>query len=109
METIEIEANMAMEAVGAPAEAKTEMAGSHFPPLVPVSVAPSEAEERNVDNTSPDLMTMAPYSNVCDDRSNTNNSLDGVIPTDMTKEASTENLGSGKGSQVGWKLYSGDK
>ena len=43
METTSIEANMAMEAVGAPAESKTEMAGAHFPPLVPVAVSPSEA------------------------------------------------------------------
>ena len=43
METIAIEAKMDMEAVSAPAEAKTEMAGSHFPPLVPVAVSLSEA------------------------------------------------------------------
>ena len=51
---------------------------------------------------------MATYSNVCDNRSNTNDSLDGVIQTDATKEASAENLGSGQGSQVGWTIYSGD-
>ena len=50
METIAIESNMAMEEVGAPVEAKTEMAGAHFPPLVPVAVAPSEAYKRDVDN-----------------------------------------------------------
>ena len=42
METIAIESNMDTEAVGAPAEAKTYMAGSHLPPPVPVAVAPSE-------------------------------------------------------------------
>ena len=42
METIEIDAKMDMEAVGAPAEAKTDIEGAHFPPPVPVSVAPSE-------------------------------------------------------------------
>ena len=63
------------------------MAGAHLPPLVPVAVAPSEAEERDVDNTSPELVMMASYSNVCDDRPNTNNSLNGVITTDTTKEA----------------------
>ena len=101
METIAIEAKMAMEAVGEPAEAKTEMVGAHFLPPVPVAVAPSETDERDVDNTSPELMMMAPHSNVCDDRPNTNDSLDGVIPTDATKEASAENPGSGQGSQVG--------
>ena len=75
MDTISIEANMYMEAVGAPAEAKTEMAGAHFPPPVPVAVSPSEAEERDVDNTSPELVMMVPHSNVCDERPNTNNSL----------------------------------
>ena len=48
METIAIEANMYMEAVEAPMEAKIEMAGAHFPPLVPIAVAPSEAKERDV-------------------------------------------------------------
>ena len=43
MYTISIEANMAMEAVGAPAEEKIEMAGAHLLPPVPVAVAPSEA------------------------------------------------------------------
>ena len=43
MENIEIEANMATEAVIAPAEAKTEMAGAHFPRPVPVAVAYSES------------------------------------------------------------------
>ena len=42
METIEIEANMAMGAVGAPVEAKRDMAGDHFLLPVPVSVATSE-------------------------------------------------------------------
>ena len=42
METIAIDAKMAMETAGVPAEAKTEMSGAHFPPPVPVSVAPSE-------------------------------------------------------------------
>ena len=44
METIAIEANMDMEAVVAPAEANTEMAGAHLPPLFPVAVEPSDAE-----------------------------------------------------------------
>ena len=43
MDTIETEANNAMEAVGATAEANPDMAGDHLPPPVPVSVAPSEA------------------------------------------------------------------
>ena len=51
---------------------------------------------------------MATYSNVCDNRSNTNDSLDGVIQTDATKEDSAENMGSVQGSQVGWMIYSGD-
>ena len=51
---------------------------------------------------------MATHSNVCDDRTNTNTSLDGMIPTDATKEDYTENTGLGKGSQVGWMIYSGD-
>ena len=77
----------------APPEAKTEMAGAHLPPPVPVTVAPSEAEERDVDNISPELARMAPHYNVCDDRPNTNESLDGVIPMDATKEDSAENKG----------------
>ena len=97
-----------MEALGAPAEAKTEMAGSHFLLSVPVSVAPSEAEERYVDNTSPEMTIVEPHSNVFDDRPNTNDSLDGLIPTDITKEAPVENLGSGHRSHVGWMIYSGD-
>ena len=56
-----------------------------------------EAEERDAENTSPELMLMASHSNVCDDRHNTNDNLYGVIPTDATKEASAENLGSGQG------------
>ena len=83
-----------MAAVGAPAEAKTDMAGSHLPSPVPISVAPSEAEERDINNTSPELVIMAPHYNVCDDRPNTNEILDEVIPTDATKEASAENPGS---------------
>ena len=43
MDTIETEANNAMEAVGTPAEANPDMAGYHLPPPVPASVAPSEA------------------------------------------------------------------
>ena len=66
------------------------MAGAHLPPSVPVAVTPSEAEERDADNTSPELVMMAPHSNVCDDRPNTNDSLDGVIQTDATKETSAE-------------------
>ena len=50
---------------------------------------------------------MAHHSNICDDRPNTNDSLDGVIPTDATKEASAENPGLGQGSQVGWATYIG--
>ena len=83
------------------------MAGAHFLPPVHVAVSPSESEERYVNNTSPKLVMMAPNSNVCEDRSNTNESLDGVIPTDATKEASAENPGSGQGSQVGWMIYRG--
>ena len=49
---------------------------------------------------------MEPHSNICDDRPNTNDSLDGLIPRDATKEASAENTGSGQGSQVGWTIYS---
>ena len=55
---------------------------------------------RDVDNTSPELVMMAPHSNVCDDRPNTNDILDGVIPTDTSKEDSAENPGSGQGRQV---------
>ena len=108
MDTISIEAKMYMETVGAPAEENTEMAGAHFLPPVPVSVVPSEAEERYVDNTSPEMVMMAHHSNICDYRLNTNDSLDGVIPTDTTKEDSAENPGSGQGSQVGWIIYSID-
>ena len=43
METIAKEPKVAMEEVGAPAEAKTEMAGANFLPPVHVAVAPSEA------------------------------------------------------------------
>ena len=88
METISIEAKMAMEAVGSPMKAKTEMKGAHFLPLVPVAVAPSESEERDVDNTSPEPVIMAPHSNVCDNRTNNNDSFYWVIPEDATKEAS---------------------
>ena len=84
------------------------MSGAHFLPLVPVAVTPSEAEERKVENKSPELVTIEPNSNFCDGRPNTNDSLDGVIPADATKEASAENQGSGQGSQVGWAIYSGD-
>ena len=108
LETIATEANMDMEAVGAPSEVKTEMVGAHFQPPDPAAVEPSESEERDVDNTSPVLVMMAPHSNVCDDRPNTNNSLNGVITTDTTKEASVENPGLVQGSQVGWKIYSRD-
>ena len=94
--------------MGAPAEAKTEMAGAHLPPLVPVAVAPSESEERGVDKTSPELVMMAHHSNVCDERPNTNDILDGLIPMDATKEDSAENSGLVQGSQLGWKIYSGD-
>ena len=52
---------------------------------------------------------MAPHSNVCDYRPNTNDSLDGVISTDATKEASAENTRSGQGTQIGWTIYRGDK
>ena len=48
METIAIEYKMAMEEVGASAEAKTDMEGAHYPPPVPIAVAPSEAKERDV-------------------------------------------------------------
>ena len=93
MVTIEIEANMVMEAVGAPKEAKTDMERAHFPPPVPVAVAPSEAEEKDVENKSHELVIMAPHSNVCDNRTNTNDILDGVIPTDATKDDYAENSG----------------
>ena len=106
MDTISIEANMGMEAVGAPAKVKTEMVGAHFPTPVPAAVAPSEAEEIDVDNTSPELVMMSPHSNVCDDIPNNNDILDGVIPTDATKEASAENSGLGQGIQLGWTIYS---
>ena len=105
MYTIAIEADMSIEAVGAPAEAKTDIVGAHFTPPFPVSVSPIEAEERYFENTSPELVIMAPHSNVYDDRPNSNDSFDGVIPTDATKEASAKNTGLGKGSQVGWKIY----
>ena len=85
---------MDMKAVGAPAEANIEMTGVHLPPPVPVALAPSEVEEKDVENTSTELVMMATHSNVCDDRSNTKESLNGVIPTDAAKEASTENPGS---------------
>ena len=104
MKNIAIEAKMDMDAVGAPEEAKTDMEGAHFPPPVPVAVAPSEEEERDVKNASPKLVIMAPHSNVCDDIPNTNDSLDGVIPTEATKEDSEENMGSGKVIQVGWTI-----
>ena len=70
MKTIEIEANMDMEAVGALAELKTEMAGSHFPPPVTVAVALSKSEESYLYNTSPELVMMEPHSNVCNYRPN---------------------------------------
>ena len=108
MKTTEIEANMDMEAVGTPTEAKIDMEGAHFPPPVTVSVETSESEERDVDNISPDMVMMATHSNVCDDRPNTNDSLDGVIPTDATNEASAENPGSEQCSQVRWTIDSGD-
>ena len=79
-----------MEAVGSPEEAKTYMEGAHLLPPVPVSGAPSEAEEMDVNNKSPELVMMALHSNVCDDRPNTNDKLDGVIPIDATKEASAK-------------------
>ena len=44
MDTIETEANNAMEAVGAPAETKTDMTGAHFPLPVPVALSHSEEE-----------------------------------------------------------------
>ena len=51
LETIAIEVKMAMEAVGAPSEVKTEMEEAHLQPPVPVAVAPNESDERDVDNT----------------------------------------------------------
>ena len=107
MKTIEIEAKMAMEVMGTPAEANTDMSGAHFPPPVPISVALSESEEMDADNTSPEMVMMETHSNVCDDRTNINDSLDAVIPTDATKEASAENTGSVQVIQVGWTTYSG--
>ena len=107
MDTIAIEDKMAMKAVGAPAEAKTEMAGAHLPPPVPVSVAPSKAEERYVNNTSHELVMIEPHYNLCDDRPNNNDSLDRVIQTGATKEVSAENMGSGQGNQLWWTIYSG--
>ena len=103
MDSIAIEAKM-----GAPVEAKTDMAGAHFPPLVPVAMEPIEVEEMNVENTSPELVMVAHHSNVSDYKPNTNESLDGVIPVDATKEASAENLGLVQGSQVGWTIYRGN-
>ena len=50
-----------MEVVGEPAEKKTHMAGTHFPPPVPVVMAPSESEERDAYNTPPELVMMAPH------------------------------------------------
>ena len=88
MYTTAIEAKMVMGAVGETTEAKREMAGAHLPPPVPVAVASSVSKERDVDNTSPELVMMVPHSNVCDYRPNTNYSLDGVIPTNATNEAS---------------------
>ena len=61
----------------------------------------------DVNNTSPELVMMEPHSNVYDDRPNNNDSLDGAILMDATKEASVENPGSWQGSQVGWTIYSG--
>ena len=89
-------------------KARKEMSGTHFQTPVPVAVAPSEAEETDVENTSPELVIMAPHSNVFDDRTNTNDILDWVISMDTTKETLTENPVSGQGSQVGWTIYSGD-
>ena len=66
------------------------MSGAQFPPPVPVALAPSEAEERGVDNKTPELVMMAPHLNVCYGSPNPNDSLDGVIPTDVTKKASAE-------------------
>ena len=96
---------MAMEAVGATLEAKTDMAGAHFPPPVPVTMAPSEAEERDADNKSPGLVMMEPHSKVFDYRTNTNKSVDGVILTDATMKAPAENSGYGQGRQVGWTIF----
>ena len=70
------------------------MAGAHLPPPVPVAVATRESEEMDMDNTSTELVMMATHTNVCDNRPNTNDRLDRAIPTDATKEASTENPGS---------------
>ena len=93
MENVKKEAKIYMGAVGEPVDTKTETAGAHFLPPVPISVAPIESKERYVVNTSPELVMMAPHSNICDYRPNTNDSLDGVIPKDETKEASAENPG----------------
>ena len=54
------------------------MSGAYFLPPVPVEVAPNESEERDFDNTSPDLMMMANNFNVFDDRPKTNNILNEV-------------------------------
>ena len=94
--------------MGAPAEANIEMTGVHLPPPVPVALAPSEVEEKDVENTSTELVMMATHSNVCDDRPNSNDILDEVIPTEATKEDSAENPGSGQGTQVWWTIYRGD-
>ena len=42
---------MDVEAVGTPAEAKTETEEAHLQPPVPVAVAPNASDERDVDNT----------------------------------------------------------
>ena len=49
----------------------------------------------------PELVMMAPHSNVCDDRPYINDSLDGLISAGATNEASTENPVLVQGIQVG--------
>ena len=46
------------------------------------------------------MVMMEPYFNVCDNRPNTDEILDRVVPTDVTKEASAENMRSVQAIQV---------
>ena len=51
---------------------------------------------------------MASHFNFCDYIPNTDDILDGVIPTDATKEYFAENPGLQQGSQLGWTIYNRD-
>ena len=66
MDIIPIEYEVTMEALVAHAKVNTDITGAHSLHPVTITVAPNEAEERDVKNSSLELVTMTPHSNIFD-------------------------------------------